>query len=203
MALVRDGLWGIVSGTETAPAHDRQKFLARRDRALATIVLAVTPSLLYLIGDPEDPVAIWKKLQDQFQKKSWANKLTRLHSLKLRQGDSVQDHIKSMIELFNELAIVGDAIQEEDRVVYLLASLPDSFNTLVTALEASEDVPKMEIVTERLLHAERKEREKLSPDPSGDKAMLAKRPFKSRGPQCHYCKKYGHMQRYCTGVSRS
>ena len=89
-----------------------------------------------------------------------------------------------MIELFNELAIVGDAIQEEDRVVYLLASLPDSFNTLVTALEASEDVPKMEIVTERLLHAERKEREKLRPDPSGDKAMLAKRPFKSRGPQC-------------------
>ena len=54
-----------------------------------------------------------------------------------------------MTELFNELAIVGDEIDEEDRVVYLLASLPDSFNTLVTALEANEDVPKMEIVTER------------------------------------------------------
>ncbi len=47
------------------------------------------------------------------------------------------DHIKSMTELFNEMAIVGDAIDEE---VYLLASLPDSFNTLVTA---NEDVPKM------------------------------------------------------------
>ena len=49
MALVRDGLWGIVSGTETAPAEGdeaRPKFLARRDRALATIVLAVEPSLL-------------------------------------------------------------------------------------------------------------------------------------------------------------
>ena len=32
-----------------------------------------------------------------------------------------------MTELFNELAIVGDAIDDEDRVVYLLASLPDSF----------------------------------------------------------------------------
>ena len=48
-----------------------------------------------------------------------------------------------MTELFNELAIVGDAIEEEDRVVYLLASLPDSYNTLVTALEAHEEVPKM------------------------------------------------------------
>ena len=59
--------------------------------------------------------------------------------LHLKDGESVQDHIKAMTELFNELAIVGDAIEEEDRVVYLLASLPDSFNTLVTALEASED----------------------------------------------------------------
>ena len=103
----------------------------------ATIVLVIEPSLLYLMGDPEDPVAIRKKLQDQFQKKTWSNKLAlrwRLHSLTLRDGESVQEHIKTMTELFNELAIVGDAIEEEDRVVYLLASLPDSINTLVTAL---------------------------------------------------------------------
>ena len=67
MALVRHGLWGIVSGTETVPAEGgdrRLKFLARRDCALATIVLAVEPSLLYLIGDPEDPIAVWEKLQN-------------------------------------------------------------------------------------------------------------------------------------------
>ena len=77
MTLVCDRLWGIVSGKETVPAEggDHQsKFLARRDCALATIVLAVEPSLLYLIGDPEDPVAVWEKLQNQFQKKSWSNK---------------------------------------------------------------------------------------------------------------------------------
>ena len=201
MTLVRDGLWGIVSGTETAPAEGgdrRSKFLARRDRALATIVLAVEPSLLHLIGDPQDPVAVWKKLQNQFQKKTWANKLAlrrRLHSLQLKDGESVQDHIKAMTELFNELAIVGDAIEEKDRVVYLLASLPDSFNTLVTALEASEDVPKMEVVTERPLHAERKQKEKSS---HGEKAMMTKRQFRGRGPQCHYRKKYGHIQKNCT-----
>ena len=45
-----------VSGAETAPGGDGQaKFLARKDRALATIVLAVEPSLLYILGDPEDP----------------------------------------------------------------------------------------------------------------------------------------------------
>ena len=62
MALVHDGLWEIVNKMETAPdegeADRRSKFLARWDRTLATIVMAVEPSLLYLIGDPEDPVVV-------------------------------------------------------------------------------------------------------------------------------------------------
>ena len=69
MVLVRDGLQDTVNGMESAPdkgeADCHSKFLARRERSLATIILAVEPSLLYLIGDPEDPVVVWKKLQDQ------------------------------------------------------------------------------------------------------------------------------------------
>ena len=121
MALVRDGLLGIVSGMETAPSDTGEqdtKFLARRDRAPATIVLTVDLALLYnLLGEPDDPITVWKKLQDQFQKRSWANKLIlqrHLHTLPLKDGNSVQEHIKSMTELFNDLTVVGDTIKEED-----------------------------------------------------------------------------------------
>ena len=75
---------------------------------------------------------------------------------RLKEGDLVQEHIKAMTEIFNEVAIIGEEISEEDRVVYLLASLPKSLNALVTALEANAEVPRMEIVTERLLNKERK-----------------------------------------------
>ena len=61
-----------------------------------------------------------------------------------------------MSEIFNELAVVGDPMDEEDRVVHLLASLPPSYDMLVTALEAYADVPSLEIVTERLIHEEKK-----------------------------------------------
>ena len=95
MALVRDGLWVIVAGTETAEeAICLSKFLSNRNRALVTIVLAIDPALLYLIGDPEDPIVVWKKLQDQFQKKTWANKLVlrhKLHALQLK-GVSTRSH---------------------------------------------------------------------------------------------------------------
>ena len=54
------------------------------------------------------------------------------------------------------MSIVGDTITDEDRFVYLLASLQESFNTLVTALESNPTVPEMETVIERLMHEEKK-----------------------------------------------
>ena len=205
---MKDGLWNIVNGTETAPsasdADRRAKFATRRDRALATIVLSVKPSLLYLIGDPEDPIAVWRKLANQFERKTWANKLDlrrRLHSLRLKDGDSVQEHIKAMTEIFEALSVVADPVPEEDRVVHLLASLPDSYNVLVTALEASEDVPKMEVVTERLLHEERKLKERPDTSISAEKAMNSKFRPRRKVLRCHHCGKLGHIKRNCRELS--
>ena len=133
MALIKDGLWSIVSEVEEEPeaVDAKPKYFLRKDRALATIVLSVEPTLLYLLGpDPADPVVVWKKLADQFQKKTWANKLTlrrKLHNLKLKDGQSVQKHVKALTEIFDELSIIGDPLDEENQVVHLLASLPKSY----------------------------------------------------------------------------
>ena len=54
--------------------------------------------------------------------------------MRLAEGGAVQDHIKYMTEICDELSVIGETISEEDRVVYLLASLPESYNVLVTAL---------------------------------------------------------------------
>ena len=78
-----------------------------RIKALATLVLLVELSLLYLFGDTEDPNTVWKKLSHQFCKKSWANKLDlrlKLHSPKLKSRDSVQEYILLMTVLFSALA---------------------------------------------------------------------------------------------------
>ena len=204
---MKEGLWGIVNETEAAPNAETQadlyaKFIARRDRALAVIVLSIEPSLLYLIGEPKNPITVWKKLGDHFQKKTWANKLElrrKLHSLRLKEGESVQEHIKSLTEVFEALSVVGDPVSEEDRVVQLLASLPDSFNMLVTALEANAVVPDMDVVTERILHEERKmkNREDSGNGEVQTKAMAAYRPRNRASIKCFYCGKFGHIQRYC------
>ena len=69
----------------------------------------------------------------------------------------MKEHIKRMTEVFGELAVIAEPISEEDKVVHLLASLPDTYDVLVTALESgSENVSPLETVTERLLREEEK-----------------------------------------------
>ena len=139
-------MWSIVNETESVltEADAYRKYLSRKDCALAMIVLSVDPFLLYIIGDPIDPTIVLKKLAYQFQKKTLANKLMlrrRLFSLKLREGNPVRSHIKMMMESFEELCVISIIIEEEDWVIYLRASLPDSFHMLVTVLETNAEVP--------------------------------------------------------------
>ena len=163
MALLKDSLWSIVTGTEEAPptedAEKTAKYQERKDKALTTIVLAVDVNLLYSLGEPEDPKVVWEQLAEQFQRKSWANKLAlkrKLFAMRLEKGGDVQSHVKRLTETLDELSVVDEPVKEDDRVVYLLASLPEEYDMLVTALEASAEVPKMSMVLERLRHDESK-----------------------------------------------
>ena len=175
MTLMREGLWGIVAGIETAPdatteADSYAKFMVRSDRALATIVLAIDPSLLYLVRDPVDPAVVWRKLSGQFQKKTWANKLSlrkKLFTMKLGDSGSMNEYVKRMTEIFSELAVIAEPVSDEDKVVHLLAGLPESYDVLVTALESGSDaVPALEVITERLLREEQKMKDREDGDNS-------------------------------------
>ncbi len=107
-----------------------------------------------------------------------------------------------MTEVFEELSIIGDAVTEEDRVVHLLASLPDSFNVIVTALEAqSESVPKWELVTERLLHEETKQREKKESRALAAGGGRPTKPFR-KTIRCHFCNNPGHIKKDCRKYQR-
>ncbi|KAK3888840.1 hypothetical protein Pcinc_007106 [Petrolisthes cinctipes] len=204
MALIKEDVWSLVDGTEPLPdptdTNKYSKYVLKKNKALAIVVLSVDPKLLYLLGEPEDPKEVWNKLADQFQKKTWSNKLQlrrRLYALRLKEGGSVQEHIKTMTEIFNELSVIGDQRNEEDRVVHLLASLPESYDMLVTALEANFEIPKMEFVTEKILHEERKSlvKDNDSISVKQEKAFYAKESRKTI--KCHHCGKEGHIKRNC------
>ena len=70
--LIREDLWNIVNKTAIIPnlktnANLYSKYLWQKDCALMTSALLVELSLLYLIGNPDDPAVVLKKIADQFK----------------------------------------------------------------------------------------------------------------------------------------
>ena len=158
---------------------------------------------MWIVGeDPQDPTAVWKKLQDQFQKKTWANKMSlrkRLYTAKLKNGESASEHIRMMTEVFNELAVVGDPVGEADQVIYLLAGLPESYDMLVTAFETMETVPNWETVVERVCDQEKKKGEKSQEKAltSWSKREMVAERWSKREKRCFECGDTSHFKKDC------
>ena len=203
-----------MNGSETAPdasasADVKKKFKTRSNKALSTIVLSMKPELHYLIGrEPEDPVAIWKLLSDHFERKTWGNcyelwkhLMTTPRMKEIRDGGLVDKHLRSLQETFDSLAVLDNQVSEKKQVMFILASLPKSFQTMVTALAASmADVPSLTDVKEKLRSEELRQKQAgpVTEDGQG-KALTAgygqKRSFAKSKLTCHFCGKPGHFKR--------
>ena len=78
--------------------------------------------------------------------------------MEMAEGTSMEAHIKTMKELTDRLAAINAPISEEDQVVTLLGSLPPSYSTLVTVLEA-RDAVTLSYVQQSLIHKEQRLKE--------------------------------------------
>lgn len=208
--LIARELYGYVDGSVTQPTEEPAKanYTKKLNKALSLIVLAVSDELLYLITECDSPKAAWEALSKHFERDTLANKMflkKRYFRSVMSESSTIEQHLKFMKDLTDRLAAIRAPISEEDQVVTLLGSLPDSYSTVVTALETQQDPPTLEFVQQALLNEEQKRREQVLPASVGvsgarsnnanppDTAMKAGRPK----PKCWDCGKVGHMQRQC------
>ena len=77
--LMAKGLWKFVDGSavlaEDPTREEREKFQAEQQKAFSTIVMSVSPSLLYLITSCELPKNAWDILKRHFERDTLADKL--------------------------------------------------------------------------------------------------------------------------------
>ena len=87
--------------------------------------MGIQSNLIYLVTSCTTPKDLWDALKAQFERNTLANKLflkRQYFTTKMKEGQSVQDHLKNMKEIVDKLAALGSEVAEEEQVVALLIS---------------------------------------------------------------------------------
>jgi hypothetical protein len=162
---------------------------------------------------------LWDKLGKLYQSKSLLNKLflrKKLYNLRMRDGDSVVDHLNAFNTVVSQLVSIEIKILDEDRCINLFFSLPYSWDSLVVAIGSNTTTLKFDEVVSSLLSEEmrwknmegqsthalfargfsqERNRSKLSSGRSKSKG-ISKSPGKFV-KVCWRCGKEGHYKKQC------
>jgi hypothetical protein len=104
---------------------------------------------------------LWDTLWKLYQSKSLVNKLflrNKLYNLRMRDGDSVVEHLNAFNTVVSQLVYVEIKISNEYKCINLLCSLPDSWDSLVVAICSNTTALKFDKVVSSLLSEEMRQK---------------------------------------------
>ncbi|KAH9079753.1 hypothetical protein Ae201684P_017099 [Aphanomyces euteiches] len=121
---------------------DIASFKKRQKKAFAIVCLSLEDAQLSMVRSCTTATQAWKRLEDHYEKKSLANKLylrKKFFACAMAEGTDMMHHLNDLKTLSEQLEAVGAPVSEEDLVITLLCSLPESYDVLITALESRSD----------------------------------------------------------------
>ena len=214
LLLTKEDLWDTVF--QDPPDPVTPEWQAKDRKARATIGLLLEDSQLHHVRKEVTAKATWNALKQHHEKSTLSNKvslLKKLCALKLTETGSMETHLVQMEDLIERLSSLGEALAEPLTVALFLSSLPDSYSTLITALETRPEADlTVELVKNKLMEEYKRRNESTVTATSMDQQALKAvhssikpaeggKPtggYKQQNPVvCFFCKKPNHMKKEC------
>ncbi|GAA0150163.1 hypothetical protein LIER_09165 [Lithospermum erythrorhizon] len=164
----------------------------------------------------------WKKLQGLYERRNSAHKvglIRQLGKLRYLDGEPLTEHLNQVEHIFTQLSSMGIDFSDEVQALWILGSLPESWETLSVSLSSSapdgtlskeqvcnsimnEELRRdgvrtgtaLSSTSETLMYEGKKFSKKKTkqPKPKAKGAGLNK-----KEDTCHYCNKKGHWKSEC------
>lgn len=200
LILRREGAWKCI--IESVPEVANNEWEKNDENARILIGLSVEDNQLLLIRKATTAKESWNILKSHHEKDNLGSSvriMRKICSMKFNMENTMADHISEMKILFEKLEAIGETFSERWVVAMLLSSLPSSFDTLVTALEARKlEELTVNVVENSLLE----EYQRQAKDAIPNTVLKTSKIFQNKqddniGKRCHYCKLKGHLKKNC------
>eukprot|EP00253_Pinus_taeda_P003620 PITA_03620 len=215
--MVQQGLHKALDRANKKPASMTDSDWEDLDaRSLSTIRLCLADEVLFNIVEESTTTGLWEKLEKLYMTKSLTNRIylkRQLYSLQMKEGTKVAEHLNIFYTLICQVSDMEVKIQEEDKDITLLCSLPKSWDHFVTSISLSTvDSLKFESDVGALLSEEVRRKpstETTAPEATIARGRLRERGEKTRGStrskskgkkckeKCWHCNKIGHLKKDC------
>lgn len=114
--------------------------------------------------------------------------------MRLAEGGDMEKHLSEIQDLVDKLAALGQILEENLHVAMILGSLPESYNSMITALDTRSDAELTLALVQNILlnYFQRRQGNELA-DNSNVQAMKVN----NSGIKCFFCHQRGHKKFKC------
>ena len=216
--LVQDGVDLALQGAENIPDGTSKEDLAGMDKkARSSIILNLSDEVLREVATETTAKSMWDKLKALYIKRTVENRLylkQSLYMLRMVEGTSILSHLDKFDSLVMDLENIDAKIDDEDKALLLLCSLPQSFKHFRDTLIYGKETVSYQEIKSAL-----KSKEQIDKNITGEsrenqaeglvvRGRMDKREFYSsrsksrsksrhRNLECRYCHKMGHIKSDC------
>ena len=191
--------------------------------AFTTLQLAMGDSVISEISGETTAKGIWDKLEALYMKKSLTNRLILMRTFftyKMKEGSSLKAHLAAFDDLLMKMKAVDLKVDEEQKAMILLCSLPERYTGFSNSLIYGRDTLTLDDVKTGLLSEELRDQMRDLDVSSGggansSSALVGERKelsgFRKGGDRrhgvsrqgiCYYCKKPGHWKNECPDLDK-
>jgi len=139
-----------------------------------------------------------KKYFEERTKMTVVDLARRFRNKKCGEKENVRTHFEQLANMREQLAAMGKVIDNDDFTDILLASLPSSYESTRSAINASARISGNSLTPDtvtQLFIDDYKQRD--SKDKEQDEAFTADAQNKRKNVECYNCKKHGHVKADC------
>lgn len=141
---------------ETNPSYALWK---RQDRLIySSLFGAITMTLQPILSTATMAAEIWSILNAAYAKPSRGHVQQICHQLRSwKKGTKpIEEYFQGLTTRFDELALLGKALDSEDQIEHILNGLPEEYKTVADLIEGRETPPSLTEIHEKLLNQEAK-----------------------------------------------